>query len=109
MAGWTSQDLAAIGEAEELKLASKRPDGTLRNPVTMWVVRRGDDFYLRSVNAVRAPVHVPPGCSSYAVSARRRRLSTRVGGTRFTFHTSPSRSSRPITSALASGCRQPNP
>jgi len=27
-----------------------RGDGTLRRPVTMWVVRVGDDVYVRSVN-----------------------------------------------------------
>ncbi len=27
-----------------------RRDGTLRNPVTIWVVRVGDDPYVRSVN-----------------------------------------------------------
>ena len=27
-----------------------RGDGTLRKPVTMWVVRHGDDLYVRSVN-----------------------------------------------------------
>jgi hypothetical protein len=39
-----------IGEAEELEIASLRGDGTLRNPVTIWVLRVGDDLYVRSVN-----------------------------------------------------------
>jgi hypothetical protein len=47
---WTSDELDAIGAAEELNLASVRGDGTLRRPVTMWVVRDGDDVYVRSVN-----------------------------------------------------------
>jgi hypothetical protein len=47
---WTSDELDAIGAAEELTLASARGDGTLRPPVTMWVVRKGDDVYVRSVN-----------------------------------------------------------
>jgi hypothetical protein len=50
MAAWTSDELDAIGGAEELGLASVRRDGTLRRPVTMWVVRDGDDVYVRSVN-----------------------------------------------------------
>ncbi len=29
---------------------SFRRDGTLRNPVTIWVVRLGDDLYVRCVN-----------------------------------------------------------
>jgi hypothetical protein len=50
MAGWTQAELDRIGNAEELELASLRGDGTLRSPVTMWVVRQGDDVYVRSVN-----------------------------------------------------------
>jgi len=47
---WTSDELNKIGNAEELQIASLRGDGTLRNPVTIWVVRLGDDLYVRSVN-----------------------------------------------------------
>ncbi|HYY82841.1 MAG TPA: DUF2255 family protein [Actinomycetes bacterium] len=50
MTAWTSDELARIGAAEELRLASLRRDGTLRRPVTIWVVRHGDDLYVRSVN-----------------------------------------------------------
>jgi len=50
MGAWTSEELDEVGAAEELDLASARPDGTLRDPVTMWVVRDGDDLYVRSVN-----------------------------------------------------------
>jgi hypothetical protein len=48
MTTWTGEDLDRIGKAEELNLASRRPDGTLRPYVTMWVVRAGDDLYVRS-------------------------------------------------------------
>jgi hypothetical protein len=47
---WTSEELDKIERAEELTLASVRSDGTLRPAVTMWVVRDGDDVYVRSVN-----------------------------------------------------------
>ena len=50
MSKWTSDELDKIEAAEELDLASVRRDGTLRKHVTMWVVRRGDDLYVRSVN-----------------------------------------------------------
>jgi hypothetical protein len=50
MSTWTSDELSKIEAADELDLASARGDGTLRNPVTMWVVRHGDDLYVRSVN-----------------------------------------------------------
>jgi hypothetical protein len=50
MTTWTSNELTKIGTAEELEIASLRSDGTLRKPVTIWVVRLGDDLYVRSVN-----------------------------------------------------------
>ena len=50
MTMWTSDELTKIGTAEELAIASLRRDGTLRNPVTIWVIRHGDDLYVRSVN-----------------------------------------------------------
>jgi hypothetical protein len=50
MSNWTSNELEQIAAAEELDLASVRRDGTLRDPVTMWVVRHGNDLYVRSVN-----------------------------------------------------------
>jgi hypothetical protein len=48
MAGWPTDDLNRIGDTEELQLASRRPDGTLRPYVTIWTVRAGDDLYVRS-------------------------------------------------------------
>jgi hypothetical protein len=47
---WTRDELNKIGNAEELQIASLRKDGTLRKPVIIWVVRLGDDLYVRSVN-----------------------------------------------------------
>ena len=46
MSAWTSDELSKIGTAEELQIASLRRDGTLRNPVKIWVVRHGDDLYV---------------------------------------------------------------
>ena len=48
MATWTKDELHKIAAAEELELASLRRDGTLGNAVTIWVVRVGDDMYIRS-------------------------------------------------------------
>ena len=47
---WMSEELNKIGRAEELRIASFRRDGTLRKPVIIWVVRIGDDIYVRCVN-----------------------------------------------------------
>ena len=48
MTAWTSDELNKIGAADELQVAPQRRDGTLRNPTTIWVVRVGDDLYVRS-------------------------------------------------------------
>jgi hypothetical protein len=48
MATWTNDELQKIAAAEELELASVRPDGTLTNAVTIWVVGVGADLYVRS-------------------------------------------------------------
>jgi hypothetical protein len=48
MAAWTADELAKIGKATELRIASRRSDGSLRPYVTIWVVRSGDDLYVRS-------------------------------------------------------------
>ena len=50
MTGWTGSELDQVGAAEELEIASLRQDGRLRSPRTIWVVRVGDDLYVRSVN-----------------------------------------------------------
>jgi hypothetical protein len=50
MSTWTRNELDEIGTAEELQIAAVRRDNTLRRPVTIWIVRHGDDLYVRSVN-----------------------------------------------------------
>jgi hypothetical protein len=48
MRTWTDDELTRIGSADELEVASRRPDGTLRPYVTIWTVRLDDDVYVRS-------------------------------------------------------------
>jgi hypothetical protein len=50
MTAWTSDELARIGAADELQIAARRTDRTLRNPVIIWVVAHNDKLYVRSVN-----------------------------------------------------------
>ena len=50
MSTWTDNELNKIGNAEELQIASLRQDGTSRKPRIIWVVRLGNDLYVRSVN-----------------------------------------------------------
>jgi hypothetical protein len=55
MTTWTTDELNRIGGAEELQVASRRPDGTLRPYVTIWVVRSGDELYVRSAHGPDNP------------------------------------------------------
>jgi hypothetical protein len=48
MSSWTADELSRVGASEELDLASRRPNGSLRGFVTIWAVRAGDDLYVRS-------------------------------------------------------------
>src|SRR3954469_17951623 len=45
---WTAEDLDRIGGADELSIAPRRKDGTLRRAVPSWVVRVGDERCVRS-------------------------------------------------------------
>lgn len=61
-----------IGGSDELQLASRRPDGTLRTPTTMWVVPHKNDLYERSVNG--------PDDTWYRRALERREGHIRAGG-----------------------------
>ena len=54
MTTWTNDELDRIGQADELEIAARRRDGTLRSTRTIWVVRVGDDLYVRSAYGTRA-------------------------------------------------------
>jgi hypothetical protein len=50
MTTWTADDLARYGDAQEVRVAGMRRDGSHRTPVIVWAVRVGDELYTRSVN-----------------------------------------------------------
>lgn len=52
---WTAEDLDRIGQAEELDLAPRRPDGSLQSFTTMWVVRANGGLYVRSAGGPKRP------------------------------------------------------
>jgi hypothetical protein len=54
MTDWTTDELDRIGAARELRIAGRRADGRLRDPVIIWGVRLDEDFYVRSVNGTGA-------------------------------------------------------
>ncbi|PJJ62328.1 DUF2255 family protein [Compostimonas suwonensis] len=55
MTEWTTSELDRIGGAEELHIASRREDGTLRPSVTIWAVRLGDGVFVRSAYGPENP------------------------------------------------------
>ncbi|MET8249505.1 DUF2255 family protein [Streptomyces sp. NPDC005202] len=50
MTHWTSDQLNTAEHTSELHIQPQRADGRLRTPTTIWVVRDGDDLYVRSYN-----------------------------------------------------------
>jgi hypothetical protein len=68
---WSPGELERIGAAEELHVAARRADGTLRREVPVWVVsaegqvyvrtwyRRDDGWFGHAVDSRRARVRVP--------------------------------------------------
>ncbi|SDM67871.1 DUF2255 family protein [Actinacidiphila guanduensis] len=48
MTSWTDDELARIGGADELRIAPRTAGGELARKTTIWVVREGDDLYVRS-------------------------------------------------------------
>jgi hypothetical protein len=47
-AAWSPEQLKRIGRAEELQIAAKRADGTLRRWVPIWVVCVGEQVFVRT-------------------------------------------------------------
>lgn len=56
MRSWTESELESIGRADELRVASRRADDTIRPYVTIWTTREGDDIYVRSARGVEKDV-----------------------------------------------------
>jgi hypothetical protein len=50
---WKTDELTRIGGAEEVAIEVRGRDGESRPPVTIWVVRSGDDLFIRSVRGAR--------------------------------------------------------
>lgn len=55
MSAWTEDELQRVAEAEELRLAPLRSDGSLWPYTTMWVVRVGNGLYVRSAGGPHRP------------------------------------------------------
>jgi hypothetical protein len=62
MSTWTSDELDALAAATELRISTRRPDGTLRPAVPIWVVRAGSG----SAGSKPDDQSGRPACSSLA-------------------------------------------
>lgn len=69
---WQPDELDRIGGTQELQISTYRDDGTLRRFVPIWVVRVGDDLYVRSA--------LGPDGAWYRNAVRRRAARIKVGG-----------------------------
>jgi hypothetical protein len=50
MADWTVDQVAQIAAPEEVQVITRRRDGSLRRPTTIWIVGDGDRVFVRSTN-----------------------------------------------------------
>lgn len=50
MAGWSEEQVEAIANPQEVQVASRRADGSLRKPTIIWIVGDGDRLFIRSTN-----------------------------------------------------------
>ncbi|MGH3265158.1 MAG: DUF2255 family protein [Trebonia sp.] len=48
MTTWDHEDLEALAAAAEIDIAVPNSDGTVGRATTIWIVRVGDDIYVRS-------------------------------------------------------------
>jgi hypothetical protein len=47
---WSPSELTEIDSEDELHIASRRADGSLRREVIIWMVRVGDDVFVRAAH-----------------------------------------------------------
>ena len=71
MTAWSAEQLEQIGTADELLIATRRTDGTLRREVPIWVVRAGGEVF------VRTWYRRDSGWFGHAVESRRGRIRVR--------------------------------
>jgi hypothetical protein len=72
MAAWTSDELDGIADAQELEIAPRLRDGSQRKPVPIWVVRAGDDLFVRAAYGA--------GSGWHRVARKSREARIRAGG-----------------------------
>jgi hypothetical protein len=48
MPAWKPKDLTRIADSDEITVTTTNENGSVRSPVTVWVVRDGHELYVRS-------------------------------------------------------------
>ena len=69
---WTDDELRSIDRADELAIAAVRRNGQLRRATPIWVVRVGDDVYVRAAYG--------SGSGWYGVARKSGQAHIRAGG-----------------------------
>ena len=69
---WNDDEFARINSADELQIASRRDEGSLSSPRTIWMVEVDGDLYVRSVNG--------PGSVWFRATRQRRQGRIQAGG-----------------------------
>jgi hypothetical protein len=72
MSPWTEDELQRIAGAEELEIAPVRDNGELRRATPIWVVRAGDELYVRAA--------YEPNKGWHGVARTSRRARIQAGG-----------------------------
>jgi hypothetical protein len=57
MSAWADDELRHIADAQELAIAPVRRNGQLRRATPIWVVRAGDDLYVRAASGANKGWH----------------------------------------------------
>lgn len=53
MTTWDTADLDLLGDAEEIQISTRRPDGTWGFARPIWIVQVGGELYIRSYHGTR--------------------------------------------------------
>ena len=65
MRAWSAEELEHVERTDNVGLASRRKDGSLRRPVTIWAVRLGVAVYVRSAYGPDNPWYVRARASGF--------------------------------------------